>query len=339
MKFALSLITLCVFASLLSSVDAESWYVYEGEMPKNWKEHFGDILDKAEKFWEKRIPGTEFIHVQYPEQSHFVVQWASEYQGTVLGYFTPSSNNQLGKPYIAITLGYMDDESVPWQHRKFNLVDVDYALEITKHELGHVLGFGHSEDQNDIMYPSIYQYDDWLFQKNNEMIQENRTKNSKAFLTNVEPIFGFYNYQGETLPDVLEASKEIRIQQREFNDSPTQDNQGTIEFIITNTTDNLIKTSGIHEFSIRKNESELFSLPFTPELGLFILNVETNYLIPNTDSEKQTKTFQVVMEHSKAYSKKNGCDDGFTHVIKPNFSTVVCVTDDTQKTLRDRGWH
>jgi len=97
-------------------------------MPKNWEEHFDHALPQAKAFWANKIPGTQFIEISNREAADFVIQWASQYQGTKLGYWNPSSVNELGKPYIAITLGYMDDESVDWRDRKFNLVDPEFYL-------------------------------------------------------------------------------------------------------------------------------------------------------------------------------------------------------------------
>ncbi len=47
----------------------------------------------------------------------------------------------------------------------------------------------------------------------------------------------------------------------------------------------------------------------------------------------------VVDKLSKAYSKNNGCPEELEVIIKPDFSTVVCVTDNTLDDLTDRGWH
>lgn len=164
---AILISTLTGLSYLIADAEAKIWYIYVDEIPKHWEPKFNNVINDATKFWEEKVPDTKFYQVSFPEQSEFVIQWASQYIGTKLGYYTPDPMNNYGRPYIAITLGYMDKESTKWQDRKFNLVDSDYASEITKHEIGHAIGFLHSQDPNDIMYSKIYDYELWLKNKNN----------------------------------------------------------------------------------------------------------------------------------------------------------------------------
>ena len=158
---------------LCPQAEGKVWYVYVDDMPKHWEEKFSTVITDATKYWEERLPDTQFHFVSFPEQAEFVVQWASQYIGTKLGYYTPDTKNDYGRPYIAITLGYMDEELPKGQVRKFNLVNAEYATEITKHEIGHAIGFLHSEDPNDIMYPKIYDYQRWLENKTSQPKSEN----------------------------------------------------------------------------------------------------------------------------------------------------------------------
>ena len=81
--------------------------------------------------------------------------------------------NEYGKPYAAITLGFMTGEGI---NKKFQLVDEEYALLITIHEIGHAIGLGHSDNPNNIMYHSIYNYQAWLEQKTLNLQQANQTQ-------------------------------------------------------------------------------------------------------------------------------------------------------------------
>ena len=109
MKIILSIVLILIMFTIFYPLDvsAESWSMYVDKMPEHWKSKFGNLLYDATQYWENRIPGTHFYQETNREKADFVVQWASQYQGTTLGYYTSDTNNDYGKPYIAITLGRM----------------------------------------------------------------------------------------------------------------------------------------------------------------------------------------------------------------------------------------
>jgi hypothetical protein len=143
------------------TAEAETFKMHVQKMPPHWQKSFGDVLTKATAYWENKTSGLKFESVNYVEPANFVVEWASQYDAGKLGYYSTNTANEYGKPKLTITLGYFKD-------KKWNLVSPEYALEITKHELGHAIGLPHSTDPNDIMYPQIENYESWLQSKTNQ---------------------------------------------------------------------------------------------------------------------------------------------------------------------------
>jgi predicted Zn-dependent protease len=150
-----SVLILFSIGSSMSYAKAETVNVYVQKIPQHWQDEFGDVLTNATQYWEKRTPNLKFETVQYVDKSDFVVEWASQYGEGKLGYYSTNTENAYGKPTVAITLGFFKD-------KEWYLASPEYVLQITKHELGHALGLPHSVDPNDIMYPTIEDYESWL---------------------------------------------------------------------------------------------------------------------------------------------------------------------------------
>jgi len=192
--------------SILPDAEAKTWKVHIIDMPVQWQSQFGHLYDEGTKYWEEQIPGTYFTEITYREQADFVIQWSSKFEGDRLGYYTTNTDNDFGRPFIAITIGYMDDdESIKWQDRKFNLVDPEYAQLITIHELGHAIGFDHSKNPDDIMYPSIYNYDLWLSQKQSAVLE------TQIVTSTVEPTKNIELESSETYQNQITTSDDIKI--------------------------------------------------------------------------------------------------------------------------------
>lgn len=149
------IVLVAVFGFILIPADAQTYKMYVQKMPPSWEKQFGTVLNDAIKYWQQKMPGLQLEITTRQDTADFVLEWASQYDGGKLGYYTTNTLNEYGKPRLTITLGYFKD-------KKWNLVSSDYALEITKHELGHAIGFAHSDDPNDIMYPKIESYESWL---------------------------------------------------------------------------------------------------------------------------------------------------------------------------------
>jgi len=152
----------------------KTYFIFENDMPKHWKPQYQYVLGAATKYWEQQQPGVKFFKVAEYDRADLSLQWASEYASGALGYYNLDKN---GKPQIAVTLGFFDN-SEKLDKMQFHRVSADYATTITKHELGHFLGFSDSNVPTSIMYYSLHDYDTW---ENAQMPQE------KQFLVKQTP--------------------------------------------------------------------------------------------------------------------------------------------------------
>jgi hypothetical protein len=200
MRLALLTISaVMIFAISVPVAYAETFKIHVQKMPSHWQKNFGDVLDKATTYWENKMPGIQFTKVPHVEQADFVLEWASQYDSGKLGYYSTNTLNEYGKPKVTITLGYFKD-------KKWNLVSSDYALEITKHELGHAIGLGHSTNPNDIMYPTIEHYESWIKSKQKPTTQTTKQMDWKTKSAKYQSISDQKLYKAQTALTKAEAT-------------------------------------------------------------------------------------------------------------------------------------
>ncbi len=140
---------------------------------------------------------------------------------------------------------------------------------------------------------------------------------------------------------IFEVGEQITIQNKIFNDHIDSKQTGTLELLIKDyRSERIAETVKIFDFEMTHKTSKMFEWDHTfTKTGVFSFESDVSYPGPYGVSEGFGTDFSVVNKHSKTYAENNGCPDDLEIVLKPNFSTVVCVTESTQDDLIDRGWH
>jgi len=138
--FLVGLGIFCLFFIQPSTADAKTTYnVYVDELP-TWADYASDVMVDATEAWKDKNPGLEFNFVSTKAESDFRVQWVKEFGVEHVGY-------ALGNRFVEVGLGDSDCTG-SWQPYSSG-----YVTNIMTHEIGHILGLGHSADKEDIMYP------------------------------------------------------------------------------------------------------------------------------------------------------------------------------------------
>ncbi|MDE1770237.1 MAG: matrixin family metalloprotease [Thaumarchaeota archaeon] len=114
-------------------------YIYVQPIPDT-TQFTSDLVLKSTNYWSERT-GSKFSIVSDPMDATINVTWLTEPHSEYIGY-------TIGKT-AEVSIG---DSKCDGTWHAYNM---DFISSTLSHELGHALGFGHSTNKDDIMYPVI----------------------------------------------------------------------------------------------------------------------------------------------------------------------------------------
>ena len=139
---------------ILNLKDSLYYVVYISEPPYylSDKKNYYSAIREAIAYWQDK--GFNIRETKDSTRYNILIQWIKEF-----GPERPTEE-RIGQAvaYVVAQIG-LGSSSCDGEWRPFNYETI---VRIATHELGHILGFEHSDDPNDIMYPftkTKYEYD------------------------------------------------------------------------------------------------------------------------------------------------------------------------------------
>ena len=138
-------LALCAAGAPPLSHAERSLHVHVDELPE-WASYASNVMYESTEYWSERLPGTEFYVADSIRGADFHVQWVRDFGVEHIGY-------AYGNRFIEVGLGdsHCMDRWHPYSGR--------HVAQIMTHEIGHILGYGHSDDPSSIMYPVALEWE------------------------------------------------------------------------------------------------------------------------------------------------------------------------------------
>jgi hypothetical protein len=135
------IVGMLLFISIIPFSYAEKTYdVYVEPLPESGNFAQSSVPDALD-WWEQKRQDIKFKIVSNPESADFTIQWVKDFGTEVIGY-------AFDDLFMEVGLGDSYNPDEIWYPYSTN-----YVTDIVKHEVGHILGYDHVNNPQDIMYP------------------------------------------------------------------------------------------------------------------------------------------------------------------------------------------
>jgi len=171
-------------------ITKNTFRVYVDPLPE-WASFASGVMFESTEYWKKVNPKLQFYKADDFSDSNLHVKWVKDFGQQHVGYAK-------GSTFIEVGLGDSGCNGV------WNPYSAKHTTKIMTHEVGHILGLGHSNNQNNIMYPymqdreyGIINHEFTLSERYAQFVSLCTTKSTTAFNYHVsadDPTFGFDVY-------------------------------------------------------------------------------------------------------------------------------------------------